>query len=120
MSNQNFDWLDNTITGLLNDFESGVSEKEETKDQLFELIFDKLVDKIQTLTHDLEDVRSMLVVPKIADENHTFVKLILEALQIDGASHKQYFLEKIFRFICEDSYVDEAKEEFQWDDGTPA
>jgi len=46
---KDFEWLDKTIDGLLNDFESGVSDKEETKNGFFMLIFDELVKQIQNL-----------------------------------------------------------------------
>lgn len=45
------------------------------------------------------------------------IKSIIEALMTDGAHHKQYFLERIFRQLCEDDYVNKAKTEFQWDEG---
>lgn len=44
-----FDWLERTIERLLNDFEGGITGKEETMNQFFELIFDKLVAEIQEL-----------------------------------------------------------------------
>ena len=54
MEEKNFDWLDRTIEGLLNDFEGGESTLEETKNSFFELIFDKLIKQIQ----DLQDANS--------------------------------------------------------------
>lgn len=47
------------------------------------------------------------------------VKMLIEALQTDGSHHKQWYLERIFREICGDSYVDEEKNKFQWEDGIP-
>lgn len=44
-----FEWLDTTIDGILNDFEDGVSTKEETKNALYTTIFDNLVKEIQEL-----------------------------------------------------------------------
>lgn len=48
------------------------------------------------------------------------VKEILEGLTTDGAHHKQYTLEMVLRMLCEDSWVDEAKKELQWEEGVPA
>jgi len=48
------------------------------------------------------------------------VKILLNGLMTDGAHHKQYVLESALRLICEDSWVDEAKEELEWEDGIPA
>jgi hypothetical protein len=42
---------------------------------------------------------------------------IINGLTTDGVHHKQYYLEKIFRMFCEDSYVDKTYREFQWEDG---
>lgn len=44
---QNFDWLDKQVEGLLNDFDSGESTLEETKNGFYEIIFDKLIKQIQ-------------------------------------------------------------------------
>ena len=44
---QNFDWLDKQVEGLLNDFEGGESTLEETKNGFYEIIFDKLIKQIQ-------------------------------------------------------------------------
>ena len=62
--------------------------------------------------------------PSIADKQKEYldqiVKEILYGLTTDGGHHKQHSLEKVFRLLCEDSYVDKAKAEFQWKDGIPA
>lgn len=50
----------------------------------------------------------------------SIVKELLEGLLTDGAHHKQYTLEVVLRMLCEDSWVDEAKKEFQWEDGISA
>lgn len=52
---QDFNWLDRTIEGLLNDFGDGVSTMEETKNELFALIFDKLINQIQKLHDQLDN-----------------------------------------------------------------
>lgn len=44
---QNFDWLDKQVEGLLNDFEGGESTLQETKNGFYEIIFDKLIKQIQ-------------------------------------------------------------------------
>ena len=48
------------------------------------------------------------------------MKEILEGLLTDGVHHKQYTLEVVLRMLCEDSWVDEAKKELQWEEGIPA
>jgi len=48
------------------------------------------------------------------------VKELINGLMTDGAHHKQGALESVLRMICEDSWVDEAKDELQWEDGIPA
>ena len=48
------------------------------------------------------------------------VKEILEGLLTDGSHHKQYTLETVLRMLCEDSWVDEAKKELQWEEGIPS
>jgi hypothetical protein len=48
------------------------------------------------------------------------VKNMILALTTDGAHHKQYYIEQAFRSLCTDEYVDEAKNEFQWEDGIPS
>lgn len=48
------------------------------------------------------------------------VKEILEGLLTDGSHHKQYTLEMVLRMLCDDSWVDEAKKELQWEEGIPA
>jgi hypothetical protein len=45
------------------------------------------------------------------------VKELLYGLITDGAHHKQYHLERVLRLLCTDKYVDEAKKEFQWEEG---
>lgn len=44
-------------------------------------------------------------------------KALLHGLITDGAHHKQWALEQAFRALCMDDYVDQAKAEFQWEDG---
>lgn len=48
------------------------------------------------------------------------VNEILEGLLTDGSHHKQYTLEMVLRMLCDDSWVDEAKKELQWEEGIPA
>ncbi len=48
------------------------------------------------------------------------VKALLNGLMTDGAHHKQHSIETVLRMICEDSFVDEAKAELQWEAGIPA
>ena len=36
---------------------------------------------------------------------------------IDGAHHKQWCLERAFRGLCLDEYVDRAKRHFEWEEG---
>jgi len=55
----------------------------------------------------------------MTDSRDEVVKLLIEGLITDGSHHKQYYLEKAFRSLCEDEYVDQAKEEFQWEAGIP-
>jgi hypothetical protein len=45
------------------------------------------------------------------------VKLIIEGLITDGAHHKQWYLEQIFKAICEDEYVETTRKEFTWEEG---
>jgi len=58
-----------------------------------------------------------IVKPANGGEEHILVKEIISALTTDGAHHKQWYLERIFRIICTDEYVNEAKEHFEWEDG---
>lgn len=51
------------------------------------------------------------------DTRDAVVKELLLGLTTDGAHHKQYHLERAFRALCTDEYVDTAKHEFQWEDG---
>jgi hypothetical protein len=44
---------------------------------------------------------------------------LISGLTTDGAHHKQYYLEKIFRILCEDEYIDEVRKEFGWEEGIP-
>ncbi len=48
------------------------------------------------------------------------VKELLNGLMTDGGHHKQHSIETTLRLICDDSWVDEAKQELGWDDGIPA
>lgn len=59
---------------------------------------------------------------KLAREWHfdNIVKEIMEGLLTDGSHHKQYTLEMVLRMLCDDSWVDEAKKELQWEEGIPA
>jgi hypothetical protein len=55
------------------------------------------------------------------DQNFdNIVKEIMEGLLTDGSHHKQYTLEMVLRMLCDDSWVDEAKKELQWEEGIPA
>lgn len=47
------------------------------------------------------------------------VKELITGLITEGEKHKQYYLEKAFRALCEDEYVEKAKREFQWKEGSP-
>jgi len=54
------------------------------------------------------------------DDDHTrflTAKLFLEALTCEGAHHKQWYLEQLFREICTDPYVDNLKKQFNWAEG---
>jgi len=53
----------------------------------------------------------------MVDSRDKVVKALLEGLTTDGAHHKQWALEKAFRALCQDDYVDEARAEFCWDEG---
>jgi len=53
-------------------------------------------------------------------DREELVKLVMKGLTTDGVHHKQWYLEQIFRTICEDDYVDKAKAEFQWTEGIPS
>ena len=63
------------------------------------------------------DDRELVQVDKRCLDN--IVKLILEGLTTDGVNQKQYYLERIFKDLCMDSYVDVAKKEFNWTEGIP-
>lgn len=52
---RDFNWLDGTIEGLLNDFENGESTMEETKNGFYAVIFDKLINEIQKLHDQLDN-----------------------------------------------------------------
>jgi len=54
------------------------------------------------------------------DSRDKVVKYLITGLMADGVHHKQFYLEQAFRALCEDEYVDKAKEEFGWEDGIPA
>ena len=54
------------------------------------------------------------------DSRDKVVKYLITGLMADGAHHKQFYLEQAFRALCEDEYVDKAKEEFEWEDGENA
>ena len=45
--------------------------------------------------------------------------LLIDGLITDGAHHKQYYLERVFRSLFKGEYVDQEKEKFQWEDGIP-
>jgi hypothetical protein len=51
------------------------------------------------------------------DSRDAIVEALLCGLTTDGAHHKQWALEKAFRALCEDAYVDKAKAEFGWEEG---
>lgn len=48
---------------------------------------------------------------------HETLKALMLGLTTDGEQHKQWALEKAFRLLCEDEYVDRAKAKFQWAEG---
>ena len=48
------------------------------------------------------------------------IEEIIYGLQTDGGHHKQYTLEVVLRMICEDEWVDKAKDYFKWEEGIPA
>ena len=58
-----------------------------------------------------------LMPESLVDSRKEIVKLIIEGLITNTLRHKQLVLEKIFRTLCTDDYVDEAKNEFQWKEG---
>ena len=47
------------------------------------------------------------------------VACLLNGLNTDGGHHKQYEMEEALRLICGDRWTNEAKEEFQWENGIP-
>lgn len=51
------------------------------------------------------------------DPRNKAVKLLIHGLTTDGGHHKQWYLEQVFRALCEDAYVDVARLEFQWEEG---
>jgi len=53
------------------------------------------------------------------DPRDKAIENLLMGLTTDGGHYKQWYLEQAFRALCEDDYVDEAKAEFEWEDGTP-
>ena len=55
----------------------------------------------------------------MGDNRDDIVKALITGLTTDGEHHKQYWLEQAFRLLCVDNYVDEAKEEFGWEEGQP-
>jgi mannitol/fructose-specific phosphotransferase system IIA component (Ntr-type) len=54
------------------------------------------------------------------DSRDEVVVALIMGLTTDGAHHKQYYLEQIFRMLCHDEYVDKTKQEFQWKEGIPS
>lgn len=73
-----------------------------------------------TVRLDIEDARSALssTPPSgMVDSRDEVVKALIEGLTTDGGHHKQWALEKAFRALCQDDYVDEAQAEFCWDEG---
>ena len=47
----------------------------------------------------------------------TIVELLLGLTCGEDYKQKQWYLEKALRCLCEDQWVDEAKKNFQWEDG---
>lgn len=45
---------------------------------------------------------------------------LMTGLMTDGAHYKQHYLESALRMLCDDKYVDSAKEELKWDSGIPS
>lgn len=62
-------------------------------------------------------------IPRKAFENvddiefAAMVDLLIFGLTIDGAHHKQFFLESALRKLCHSAWADGAKQEFEWEDG---
>ena len=54
---------------------------------------------------------------KKSDPRNKAVELLIHGLTTDGGHHKQWYLEQVFRALCEDAYVDKARLEFQWEEG---
>ena len=54
------------------------------------------------------------------DPRDEAVKELILGLTTDGAHHKQYYLESALRALVEDEWVDNAKAEFQWEEGIPS
>jgi hypothetical protein len=51
------------------------------------------------------------------DARDTIVVLLIEALTTPGEQYKQFYLEKLFRLLVHDEWVDKAKTEFKWTNG---
>jgi len=51
------------------------------------------------------------------DTRDKVVEALIVGLTTDGVHHKQWALETAFRALCEDGYVDAAKQEFEWEPG---
>lgn len=55
--------------------------------------------------------------PMTRDPRDRAVELLLQGLTTDGAHHKQWCLEQVFRVLCTDGYVERARAELQWTEG---
>ena len=65
----------------------------------------------------MEGINIISYISDLRNELDKVTKMLLLGLTTDGAHHKQWALEQAFRALCTDDYVDEAKKEFQWEDG---
>jgi hypothetical protein len=48
------------------------------------------------------------------------VKALIMGLTTDGAHHKQYYLEQALLALTEESWLENARTEFQWEKGIPS
>lgn len=54
---------------------------------------------------------------EVCDE---IAKLLLEGLTTDGAHHKQWYLAQALRVLTGDEFVEKAKQDFGFEEGTAA
>lgn len=48
------------------------------------------------------------------------IQELLQALETDGAHHKQYYIEEALGHLCGDEWVDTEKSKRRWVDGIPS